>query len=302
MSSDVSASEKWGAKGHDPTRRLRRWLRRVPGFRPAGFRIPYDGAGGVAPQAYPALRPLFAAVEPTFRQLVGSVGDYADDLSRIARGGPGLVGERPARFGQEWFPRLDAVAAYALVRRSRPRRIVEIGSGHSTRFMAQAILDGALQTSLTCIDPSPRAPLVGLPVRHQPCRFGPADAEAAATLEPNDILFIDSSHVAMPGTEVDRLLLDVLPRLQPGVLIHVHDIFLPDAYPAAWARRGYNEQLAVGALLQGQAYEMVFASHYVATHTDLLKGSLIEGLPLPVDAFEASLWLRKVLPPPGAKR
>ena len=77
-----------------------------------------------------------------------------------------------------------------------------------------------------------------------------------------DILFIDSSHIAMPGTDVDRLFLDVLPRLAGGTLVHIHDITLPDAYPEIWDWRGYNEQMLVGALLQGGGYELVFASHY----------------------------------------
>ena len=77
-------------------------------------------------------------------------------------------------------------------------------------------------------------------------------------LAAGDILFIDSSHIAMPGTDVDRLFLDVLPRLAGGTLVHIHDIALPYAYPKIWDWRGYNEQLLVGALLQGGGYELVF--------------------------------------------
>ena len=268
-------------------------LESLPDRLPVGFFIPYEAADEVVPAAYPGLRPLFAAAEPRFHDLLNRVGEYGRDLDRIARGGAGLAGERPARFGQEWFPRLDACTAYALVRRAKPRRIVEIGSGHSTRFLAQAVADEGLATDLVCIDPRPRAPLTGLRIRHLARRFGPADAAAAAELRAGDILYIDSSHVAMPGTEVDRLLLDVLPRLAAGVLVHFHDVFLPDAYPAAWARRGYNEQLALGTLLQGGAYRLVFASHYVAAHTQLLAGTLVERLPLEAGAYEGSLWVCK---------
>ena len=70
----------------------------------------------------------------------------------------------------------------------------------------------------------------------------------------------------MPGTDVDRIVLDLLPRFPPGVLVHIHDVFLPDPYPPEWAWRGYNEQLLVGALLQGGAFELVFASRYVAAY------------------------------------
>jgi hypothetical protein len=95
----------------------------------------------------------------------------------------------------------------------------------------------------------------------------------------------------MPGTDVDRLFLDVLPRLPAGVLLHVHDVFLPDGYPPQWAWRGYNEQLLVAALLQG-AYDLVFASRYVAAHRPEWLGPVAR-LPLRPGAFETSLWLRK---------
>ncbi|MBK3396748.1 MULTISPECIES: class I SAM-dependent methyltransferase [Methylobacterium] len=276
--------------------RLRRaglGLRALLGLPAGGFLIPYRHAGAARAEGYPALRPLFCEAEPAFRSVLAEIEAHAPDLARIAAGGPGLVGERPARFAQDWFPRLDAAAAYALVRRERPARIVEIGSGHSTRFLAQAVRDGDLPTAITCIDPAPRAPLAGLGLRHEARLFGPADAEEAAALDPGDMLFIDSSHVAMPGTDVDRLILDVLPRLRSGVIVHLHDIFLPDAYPASWAWRGYNEQLLVGALLQGGAYAPLFASRYVATRAGRSLDGILARLPLPEGAFETSLWLRK---------
>jgi hypothetical protein len=258
------------------------------GLTPRGFFIPYRHAGSAAPTDYPALRPLFEAAKPAFAAILGAIDTHRDELRRIAGG------EGPARFDQDWFARLDAAAAYAIVRRERPRRIVEVGSGHSTRFLARAVADGGLVTEIVCIDPAPRAALAGLPVRHRPELLATADPSRFSALAAGDILFIDSSHVAMPGSDVDRLFLDVLPRLASGVLIHVHDIFLPDAYPAAWDWRGYNEQLLVGALIQGGAYEIVFASRYVATRMpELIDGSVVARLPLLPDARDTSLWLRK---------
>ena len=248
----------------------------------------------VSDPAYPALERLFTAARPTFSSVIDAAERHADAFGRILRGGPGLVGERPARFEQEWFPRLDAVAAYTMVREARPRRILEIGCGHSSRFMAQAIVDGDLTTEFTCVDPRPRAPLSGLPLRHAARPFGDADIDVVAAFEAGDILFVDSSHVVEEGGEVDRLLLDGLPRLPSGALVHFHDVFLPDGYPAAWAGRRYNEQTAVGALLGGGGYEIAFASRYVATRTALLAGSIVETLPLAQGAPEVSLWLRKL--------
>jgi hypothetical protein len=269
-------------------RRLRFGLSTVLGLKPLGFFIPYRYAGTARPEPYPALLPLFEQAEARFRDVVGLIDAHADDLRLIA------LGEGPARFDQGWFPRLDAAAAYALVRRNRPRRIVEVGSGHSTRFMAQAVADGGLATDFVCIDPAPRARVEGLGVRHLPRLLRDADRSEFERLGAGDVLFIDSSHVAMPGTDVDRLFLDILPRLPSGVLVHIHDVTLPDAYPHAWQWRGYNEQLLVGALLQGGAYELVFASHYVANRTRFVAASpVLAGLTLPEGAFETSLWLRK---------
>ena len=134
-----------------------------------------------------------------------------------------------------------------------------------------------------------------LPVTLHRRLFTAADARDAAGLEAGDLLLIDSSHVAMPGSDVDLLLNAVLPRLRPGVLIHLHDIFLPDPYPEAWAWRGYNEQVAVGCLLQGSTFEPLVASHYLATrHSDRLAQGVIGRLPLSPGASESSLWLEKL--------
>ncbi|HEX2728060.1 MAG TPA: class I SAM-dependent methyltransferase [Beijerinckiaceae bacterium] len=269
-------------------RRLAFGLATVLGLAPRGFFIPYRYAGSANPAGYPALHALFDAATESIDGLMQAIEAHRDDLQRIAADGG------PARFDQDWFPRLDAAALYALVRRERPRLIVEIGSGHSTRFLARAIADGGLATELVCIDPAPRAALDGLNLRHRQHLLSEADAGLFETLAPGDILFIDSSHVAMPGTDVDRLFLDVLPRLARGVLVHVHDVFLPDAYPAAWTWRGYNEQLLAGALLQGRGYEIVFASHYVAAHCPAqVEHSVLAQLPLLPGAYETSLWLRK---------
>jgi predicted O-methyltransferase YrrM len=266
-------------------RRLHFGLATVLGLKPRGFFIPYRYADGVTAQDYPALQPLFEAAEPRFAEVLEAIAHLAEDLRRI------LKGQGPARFDQDWFPRLDAAATYAIVRHKQPRRIIEIGSGHSTRFLARAVADANLPTRITCIDPAPRASLSALSVEHIPALLGDADPALFDSLDAGDILFIDSSHIAMPGTDVDRLFLDILPRLKSGTLVHVHDITLPDSYPAEWAWRGYNEQLLVGALLQGSGYDLVFASHYVAK-TLPARGILAE-LPLSPKAHETSLWLEK---------
>ncbi len=220
-------------------------------------------------------------------------------LQAIDRHAPALEaigGEPPPqpRWTQGWFPRLDAAAAYAIVRDRAPARIVEIGSGHSTRFMARAIADGGLATRLTAIDPAPRADIAALDVDHVRATAHNADIALFEELRPGDVLFVDSSHILMPGTDVDFFLNRIWPMLPAGVLVHFHDILLPDDYPPAWQWRGYNEQLGVAPLLSSGAADTVFASRYVATR---MAGSLAETvlgrLPMMDVALETSLWLEK---------
>jgi hypothetical protein len=264
-------------------------------LRGRGFFIPHRLAGEAAAAAtagYPELAPLFSVAEPAMRHLFDVIDSHAALLLAIKEQG----GTPPApRFRQEWFPRLDAAAAYALVRSRRPARVVEIGCGHSTRWFARAVADGGIATCLTAIDPRPRAPLAGLPVKLLRTTLQKTGPKPFAELVAGDVLSLDGSHVLMPGTDVDLVLNQILPRLPPGMLVHLHDIFLPEPYPARWAWRGYNEQQAVAALLTGGGWRILWSSRWAATRLiNRLACSVVASLPLLPGAFEASLWLEKI--------
>lgn len=271
--------------------RLRRFwlgLLTLTGWKQAGFFIPYRYAAGVEALDYPALEPVFAAAAGRMGGVLDAIDSHAGAFAAMQGGGAA------PRFQQQWYPRLDACAAYALVRRESPAQIVEIGSGHSTRFLARAVADAGLATRITCMDPAPRATIAQLKVKHLACVLAQADPSLFEGLQAGDFVFVDSSHIAMPGTDVDRVVLDILPRLKPGVLVHFHDIFLPDAYPPELAQWAYNEQALVGALLQGGAWELVFSSHYVQSRmATRVATSVVASLPLPGGAIEGSVWLRK---------
>lgn len=277
------------SRGH--WRRLSLGLPTVLGMTPRGFFIPYRHHKGI-----PRLRSPYAAVLGVFQQneelfidLLSTIDGFAGALLRIDGQPP------PApRWAQDWFPRLDATAAYAVVRCRRPARIVEVGAGHSTRFLARAVADGELATTITAIDPAPRARLDGLDVRWIQKTVERVGDEPFMTLEGGDILSIDSSHVLMPGTDVDVLLNRILPSLPSGVLVHLHDIFLPDDYPEEWGWRGYNEQLGVAALLLGGQWQVLWSSRYARAHLNAaVSRSVVNRLPLPPGAFESSVWLEK---------
>jgi SAM-dependent methyltransferase len=171
-----------------------------------------------------------------------------------------------------------------MIRRFRPARILEIGCGYSTLLSAQALLknrdDGAPGELLGC-DPYPhevvRDGVPGL-TRLIPAAAQDLPTEEFDRLRRNDILFIDSSHVLKIDSDVQRLYLDVLPRLAPGVLVHVHDIFLPREYPREWVmelRRFWTEQYLLQAFLAfNTAWEVLWAGSYMhLRHPDLLEAA-----------------------------
>jgi len=289
-----------GARGRAWRRRLWFGLSTVLNFAKRGFFIPYRYADrlpgpGMRP-AYPAAEARFRRAEAQFGELLDGMGDYRAALEAIGRDPP------PApRWAQDWFPRLDGAAAYTLVRRLRPKRAVEVGSGHSTRFLARAAADEGFDCRITAIDPAPRADVSRLELELIRAAVPGVGDRPFEALEAGDVLMIDSSHILMPGSDADYLFGRVLPVLPPGVLVHIHDVFLPDDYPADWDWRGYNEQLAVLQMVLGSDWELLFASHYVATRMAAAVAKSAAGrLPLGASAFESSLWLRKVAAAPGS--
>ena len=265
----------------------------VLGLARRGFFIPHRHADAVPPAGqrgrYDAIAQRFDAARADFIAVLDAIDSVADDLRRIGGDAP----PQP-RWKQDWFPGLDAAAAYALVRREKPARIVEVGSGHSTRFLMRAVRDGGFACAITCIDPAPRADIATLPVTAMRQTLQQAGLAPFAALQAGDVLFIDSSHILMPGSDVDILLNRVLPRLPSGALVHIHDIFLPFDYPSIWGWRAYNEQQGVVPLLTGGAFKPLFSSVWAERRmADRLRASVISRLPRPPDALPASLWLEK---------
>jgi predicted O-methyltransferase YrrM len=252
---------------------------------PRGWFIPHRYAPSLPP---PGAQPPYAAVEALFEREQAKFGAVLDAIDAQA---PALEGLRTI-LDQSWFPPLDAAAAYALVRERKPRRIVEVGSGNSTRVLARALCGVG---EIVAIDPAPRADILGLPgVRVVPSTLQKAPADAFDGLQAGDVLFIDSSHILMPGSDVDMLFNRVLPSLPAGLLVHIHDIFLPFDYPAPWGWRNYNEQQGVVPLLLTGAYAPLFSSVWAERRLAArLAQSVIPRLPQPAGAMAASLWLEK---------
>lgn len=163
-----------------------------------------------------------------------------------------------------WLPPLDGMLLYTLTRLHKPRIYLEIGSGNSTKFVRQAIIDHQLQTRIVSIDPHPRAEIDALcdEIIRRP--FEDIAMDVLSYLGPGDILFQDSSHRAFMNSDATIFFTEFFPSIPPGVLVGVHDIFLPYDYPEIWKARWYNEQYLLMTYLLGGGglTEMVFPAHF----------------------------------------
>jgi hypothetical protein len=147
-----------------------------------------------------------------------------------------------------YIPALDAFSLMWAAGRSKST-FIEIGSGNSTIFIRRSIEHHGLQTRLVSVDPHPRVEINSLcdEVIRQPLEK--MDLTVFEQLQPGDVLFVDNSHRSFMNSDVTVVMLDVLPRLKPGVLVGFHDIFLPFDYLERWSGRAYNEQYLLGSYL-----------------------------------------------------
>src|SRR5690606_38556794 len=140
------------------------------------------------------------------------------------------------------------------VRDRRPARYVEVGSGQSTKVVRRAVADGDLPTWVRSIDPQPRAEVDGL--CHEVLRAPLETVDLAAAfgdLAAGDVVFFDGSHRVLPGSDCVAFFLDVLPALPAGVLVGIHDVYLPDDYPPGFFELWWSEQYVLAATLLADA-------------------------------------------------
>jgi predicted O-methyltransferase YrrM len=224
------------------------------------------------------------------------LGDLGAESAEHPWGREARAGVR-YRFENPNFQEGEALVLLALMRLARPRRVIEVGSGYSSCALLDVndrFLDGTVRC--TFIEPYPELlhELVGdkqLDVRPAPVQEVPLPL--FDELGRDDMLIIDSTHVAKVGSDVNHLMFEVLPRLAPGVLVHVHDIFQGFEYSREWVYQGraWNEAYVLRAFLMfNSAWEIVFFNSYIAArHPEAFAASL----PPAAESPGASLWLRR---------
>jgi hypothetical protein len=206
-----------------------------------------------------------------------------------------------------WFPPLDAGVLHCMIRHFQPERVVEIGSGFSTYVSAKASLlnkeSGGVECELSAIDPYPNETLKrgfrGLS-RLITKRVEQVELSFFSQLRENDILFIDTSHVSRIGGDVNYIYLEILPRLNRGVIIHVHDIFFPKEYPREWVCNNgwfYSEQYILHAFLAfNTAFRAMWCTSYMLSrYKDNLQSVFPNYIHEYADRPACSFWMQRTL-------
>lgn len=219
---------------------------------------------------------------------------YSGECDQFATGP--TESQREFFFNNGSMDGMDALVLYCMVRHFKPDLVLEVGAGFSSLLIARAALANK-NTRLVCIEPYPSDLLVqGFPGLHTliPIRVQDAGFGLFQQLKANDILFIDSSHVVNCGSDVNCLLLEVLPRLNPGVIVHLHDIFLPNEVPRDLVKSKHffwTEQYLLQAFLAfNSEFEVLFANEYMAQRHSLEAEAAFPNSPW---LGGGSFWIRR---------
>jgi hypothetical protein len=204
-------------------------------------------------------------------------------------------------YDNPWYRHGDAIVLACMLRYARPKQLIEFGAGFSscvTLDINRLFLDDAVEC--TFIDPNPER-LQSLLLKYNisvnivKSRAQDINVSDILTLDDNDIVFIDSTHVTKAGSDVNFHLFEMLPKLAPGVLVHFHDVFYPFEYPESWffdKNRSWNENYILRAFLSGnRQYEIVFFNDFMALrHPQEMRNAM----PLFQKDPGGALWIRKL--------
>lgn len=197
-----------------------------------------------------------------------------------------------------FFPAIDTIILYTIIEKFRPKKYLEIGSGNSTKVAAFCRGQEKLTLSITCIDPHPRREIQEIANTWINEQIQSVSLEHFKNLEPNDIVFLDGSHVLHANSDVMWFFMEILPVIPKGVIIHIHDIFLPYDYPQWVCDRFFSEQYILATcLLNSDDFKIICPNYYLLAEK-ILPDVWIELWKIPalngVKKHGRSFWFTKI--------
>ncbi len=228
------------------------------------YKVDFKPRYGHGKPPHEELYSIIDAQRRSYEQLIDKALTYKEQIWSIKDSGQEKDPTQPA-WNNDFLPGLDIIGIYTMLAEFKPRRYIEVGSGNSTKVAYKAKVEQGLSTEIVSIDPMPRAEIDQLAdtVMRQP--FEDIDLSILNDLSENDILFIDNSHRILPNSDSMVFFMEILPRLRKGVIVHIHDIYLPYDYPQFMCDRFYSEQygLAIYLLANPQKYSPLLPNYFI---------------------------------------
>lgn len=217
-----------------------------------------------------SLLKIIDANRATYKDLLTLSLDYKEFIWQIQDAKVETNSTNPV-WNNGFLPGLDIIGIYTILAKFKPKKYIEIGSGNSTKVAFKAKKEQDLNTQVISIDPMPRAEIDHLADKVIRKPFESIDFNILDELSENDVLFIDNSHRILPNSDSTVFYLEILPRLKKGVIVHIHDIYLPSDYPQFMCDRFYSEQygLAMYLLANPKKYSTILPNYFISEDSKL---------------------------------
>ena len=234
------------------------------------YKVDFKPRYGHGKPAHQDLYKIIDANRPKYRDLIGKALSHKDKIWTIEDSSKVTDSTKPS-WNNGFLPGLDIIGIYTLISEFKPKKYIEIGSGNSTKVAYKAKTEHNLDTEIVSIDPMPRAEIDNLADKVIREPFENIDLNILDELNENDILFVDNSHRILPNSDSMVFYLEILPRLKKGVIVHIHDIYLPYDYPQFMCDRFYSEQygLAMYLLANPKKYETILPNYFIFEDKEL---------------------------------
>jgi hypothetical protein len=234
------------------------------------YPVKFEPRYGYGKPAHSELYSIINFYRNDYKLFLETTLQFKANLQIIEKTGGKSDGNSPF-WNNGFLPGLDIVGIYSMLAQKKPRKYIEIGSGNSTKVAFKARQENQLQTEIISIDPLPRAEIDHLADRVVRKPFEKADYNVLFELRENDILFVDNSHRILPNSDSMVFFLEILPKLNEGVIVHLHDIYLPYDYPQFMCDRFYSEQygLAMFLLANPGKYKPILPNYFIYEDKEL---------------------------------
>lgn len=234
------------------------------------YKVDFKPRYGHEKPAHPELLRIIDANRDNYKELILKSLSHKDSIWTIQDSKKETDPIKPT-WNNGFLPGLDIIGIYTLLTEFKPQKYIEIGSGNSTKVAYKAKTEHNLKTEIISIDPMPRAEIDNLADKVIREPFENIDFNILNELNENDILFVDNSHRILPNSDSMVFYLEILPRLKKGVIVHIHDIYLPYDYPQFMCDRFYSEQygLAMFLLANPDKYETILPNYFISEDKEL---------------------------------